>query len=212
MENYPTARPADSRKLTLEYARATSGGVATRPGDIAAYLLLAGLLVVVAGGLLSSLHRPRRPWPDKMCRDNLWSISMAVDAYTRAHGGAAPDSIASLYASGDLPDPRVLVCPLDGALREIPERSLGARVAAGEQLSYVYLAGELAPKPPRTAVVMFCPHHPRQYGVLLFADGHVEMRTDYRSVLHQLADGTTPVCLPPRECSEPCTTGTPYGN
>jgi hypothetical protein len=106
--------------------------------------IAAAVGVVVLGGAVYLTVSVRRAITDAMCRENLYMIAHAVDAYADGHGGACPDSFASLLMDGNLP----AACLADRRRGDTTAtgpttRAVIEGLARPGHLSYVYVGGGL---------------------------------------------------------------------
>ena len=177
------AGPDDPPPTTVEYGRP---GDRRRPrlqmGRVwVRIVIVPAVLVGLAYAVMPTTNLQRELKRRRQCARQLREIGVAIRAYCDDHGGACPDTLASLVrVEPDLP-PATLCCPDDhdtpagGADRG----ALADAVAAGGHCSYVYVGRGLKRSTATAAtVVAYEPASPttgHENGCnILWGDGHVD--------------------------------------
>lgn len=194
----PTA-PTAARALDYAGPMARPAGNNFRGCGPAAAILAVIVLGIVV--MLPRLGGSSKQAERVMCAANLRSVGQALQMYATAHGGRYPDTLEALYTSGDVPDPRVLTCPVGGVpfAPGATTQAVVANLAAGGHVSYVYIGAGLTVKAHGDTVLMYehATNHKGDGGNVLFADGHVTwmQASEIRQLTALLAARTGPVLL-----------------
>lgn len=152
-----------------------------------------------AAVMLPALSRAREMADRVKCASNMRQLGQAMLMYANANQNQLPDSLKSLAQFDSTLSPAVFVCPSDSKKPASPQ-SLAADLAAGRNVSYVYVGKGLSSSAPPDVVLLYEPlqDHRREGMNVLFADGHVEFlqRSQAMTILTERAAGTFPITYP----------------
>ena len=161
-------------------------------------LVLSSCLVLMPAILLPSLNRAREQANRIKCASNLRQIGMAAQMYAADNKTQFPPDFQTLLQKTDL-TPDVFVCPTTdhtpapGASASQQAQNLGA----GPHLSYAYAGSGLTSAAPPDAILAY--EVPDNHGGgpgpganFVYADGHVEWRTDAQLLIDELKAGHNP--------------------
>ena len=133
------------------------------------------------------------------CESNLRNIAAACINYADKHGGNLPGSMAEVCADSGM-TPIVSVCPASSdepATGTPPE--IAAKIAAGHNVSYIYVGDHLTMTESATAVVAYDRPGNHSDGInVLFGDFHVGWvaKKDEPAFLKVAESGARPVYWP----------------
>jgi prepilin-type processing-associated H-X9-DG protein len=131
--------------------------------------------LILAGMLLPALNSAREKARRISCATNLKQIALAVKMYALDNADKFPDGngvagLEKLRKLRYLDNPNIFVCPTSGVRPAAP----GAPIAEAN-CSYLYLgSGKDESVSPDTPIACDNPANHRNYGNVLYADGHVQ--------------------------------------
>lgn len=170
-------------------------------GMAVAGLVLGAIGLVAPLLLLPVLSVVREQANRVKCADNMKVLGRAMGAYANQHGGHFPARLEDVLEADPLLSPSLFVCPDDSRFPAgaTTPQALAARIAAGQNCSYVYAGRGLTTSAGSDVVLLFEPLADHHEGMnVLFADGSVKWvaRAAAQRIRQQHTTGVTPIRLP----------------